>query len=225
MLSGLVSPNFPFLAVVPLVAGWLLGDWPVRRGVFLAVDVQQATEGLHWRYRAPGGPSQKALLVAELAQERYSAVVPSATLDNTACSVIKIRWSLSLTWLVSLHPKHQAWEKVQYLPKQHNGRFATRSSFDLTAFVAGCFFLLHLCHLRELRCVVVKHLLALFVASHCLCLVALTCQAPRRVPSQVSSSQPLHYRPRYYHYHYHYPSVCHHDRPPPITAQISSRHP
>lgn len=85
MLSGLFSPNFPFLAVVPLVAGWLLGDWPVRRGVFLAVDVQQATEGLHWRYRAPGGPSQKALLVAELAQERYSAVVPSATLNNTAC--------------------------------------------------------------------------------------------------------------------------------------------
>lgn len=70
---------------MPLVAGWLLGDWPVRRGVFLAVDVQQATEGLHWRYRAPGGPSQKALLVAELAQERYSAVVPSATLNNTAC--------------------------------------------------------------------------------------------------------------------------------------------
>jgi len=82
LLSGLVSPNFPFLAVVPLVAGWLLGDWPVRRGVFLAVDVQQATEGLHWGYRAPGGPSQKALLVAELAQERYSAVVPSATLTT-----------------------------------------------------------------------------------------------------------------------------------------------
>jgi hypothetical protein len=81
-----------------------------------------------------------------------------------------------------------------YLPKQHNGRFVARSSFDLTAFVVGCFFLLHLCHLRELRCVVVKHLLALFVASYCLCLVALTCQAPsasRAVTSLIVPAPPL----------------------------------